>query len=226
VKQATLRKLQQAAREDAIRLLYLDEADFCGSPPVQRSWSPRGLPHDIEPNTHCQRSVPGALDYGANTLIHATHARSVKGPNVVRFFDDLLAVDDGRPTAIVLYSTSVHHGIDEATRDRWLIDHKAVLFYLPAYSPELNKTEIVWRQPKYRWRRFVTWTKELIDAELAELLAGTAPNFKPNSRERLRSLRWLVLIAYRAECAAAPGVVAILDSRKILILADQQPSRH
>ncbi|WP_080413764.1 transposase [Burkholderia ubonensis] len=46
------------------------------------------------------------------------------------------------------------------------------LFYLPAYSPELNKIEIVWRQLKYRWRNFVTWTKGTIDAELAELLRG------------------------------------------------------
>ncbi|WP_080411757.1 transposase [Burkholderia ubonensis] len=56
--------------------------------------------------------------------------------------------------------------------DPWLIDHKAVLFYLPAYSPELNKIEIVWRQLKYRWRRFVTWTKQTIDAELADGEAG------------------------------------------------------
>ncbi|WP_128842174.1 transposase [Burkholderia catarinensis] len=153
MKQATLDKLQQAAHGNAIRLLYLDEAGFCGSPPVQRSWSPRGLPHEIEPNTHCRRSVLGA---GPNMLTHATHARSIKGPNVVRFIDDLIAVDDGRPTVIVLDNMSIHHGIGEATRDRWLIDHKAVLFYLPTYSPELNKIEILWRQLKYRWRRFVT----------------------------------------------------------------------
>lgn len=180
MKQATLDKLQLAARENAIRLLYLDEAGFCGSPPVQRSWSPRGLPHEIEPNTHCRRSVLGALDYGANTLIHATHARSIKGPNVARFIDNLLAADDDRPTVIVLDNASIHHGIDEATRDRWLIDHHAVLFYLPAYSPELNLIEIVWRQLKYRWRRFVTWTKETIDAELADLLAGYGTKFQTN----------------------------------------------
>ncbi|OXJ21431.1 transposase [Burkholderia sp. HI2714] len=159
-------------------MLYLDEAGFCESPPVQRSWSPRGLPHEIEPNTHCRRSVLGALDYGANLLIHATHARSIKGPTVVRFIDDLLTVDDDRPTVIVFDNASIHHGIDEATRDRRLIDHKAVLFYLPAYSPELHKIEIMWRQLKYRWRRFVTWTKETIGAELADLLAGYGAKFQ------------------------------------------------
>jgi transposase len=177
MKQATLARLQQAAREDAVRLLYLDEAGFCASPPVQRSWSPRGLPHEIEPNTHCRRNVVGALDFGSNTLIHATHASSVKGPDVARFIDDLLETDE-RATVIVLDNASIHHSINEATRQRWLREHKTTLFYLPPYSPELNKIEIVWRQLKYRWRRSVTWTKETIDAELATLLNGYGTVFQ------------------------------------------------
>lgn len=127
MKHTTLAKLHPAAREDALRLLYLDEAGFCGSPPVQGSWSPWGLPHEIEPCHHCRR----ALDFGANVLVHVAHAGSIKGPHIERFVDDL-----------------------------------------PAYSPWLNMIEIVWRQLKYRWRRFVTWTKETIDAESAELLRG------------------------------------------------------
>ncbi|KWA68141.1 transposase [Burkholderia ubonensis] len=81
---------------------------------------------------------------------------------------------------IVLDNASIHHSIDAATRDRWLMDHRALLFYLPAYSPELNKIEIVWRQLKYRWCNFVTWTKETIDAELAELLRGYGYAFQTN----------------------------------------------
>ncbi|WP_157650395.1 transposase [Burkholderia ubonensis] len=63
---------------------------------------------------------------------------------------------------------------------RWPMDHRALLFYLPAYSPELNTIEIVWRQLKYRWRNFVTRTKETIDAELAELLRGYGSAFQAN----------------------------------------------
>ncbi|WP_425469558.1 transposase [Paraburkholderia azotifigens] len=59
-----------------------------------------------------------------------------------------------------------------------LREHKATLFYLPPYSPELNRIEIVWRQLKHRWRRSVTWTKETIDAELATLLNGYGTVFQ------------------------------------------------
>ncbi|WP_157379994.1 transposase [Burkholderia ubonensis] len=112
-------------------------------------WSPRGLPHEVEPNHHCRRSVIGALDFGVNTLIHTAHAGTIKDPDVVDFIDGLLAAGDGRPTVIVLDNAGIHDGIDAATRDRWLMDRRALLFYLPVYSPELNKIEIVWRQLKY-----------------------------------------------------------------------------
>lgn len=73
---------------------------------------------------------------------------------------------------VVLDIASIYHGSGSATRERWLTDHKARLFYLPPYSPELNSIETVWRHLKYRLRRFVTWTKQTIDVELADLLAG------------------------------------------------------
>ena len=38
--------------------------------------------------------------------------------------------------------------------------------------------EIVWKHAKYHWRRFVTWTKETIDAEIAKLLAGYGSEFE------------------------------------------------
>jgi transposase len=44
--------------------------------------------------------------------------------------------------------------------------------------PELNLIEIVWKHAKYHWRRFVTWTKETIDAEIAKLLAGYGSEFE------------------------------------------------
>ncbi|WP_157660910.1 transposase [Burkholderia ubonensis] len=90
-------------------------------------------------------SVIGALIFGANTLVRAAHSRTVKGPEVVRFIDSLLGADGACPTVIVLGNASIYHGIDEATRERWLPDHKALLFYLPPYSPELNMIEVAWR---------------------------------------------------------------------------------
>jgi transposase len=142
MKSATLDKLQCAARANAVRLVYLDEAGFAASPPVQRAWSPRGLPHCVEPRFHCRRSVPGALDFGANTLAYHVASSSIKGDAVIEFIGQIALQGDERPTVVVLDNASIHHAIDPEVHERWLREHRMQLFYLPPYSPELNLIEI------------------------------------------------------------------------------------
>ena len=161
--------------------MYFDEAGFAASPPVQYGWSPRGRTHQVEPKPHCKRSVLGALDYGANTLLHVSTAQSVKRKTVIDFLDDVARQGDlSRPTFVVLDNASIHRNIDQEILDRWLEDHCMVLIYLPAYSPELNLIEMVWREAKYHWRRFVTWSKETLDTELSELLGNYGNKFSIN----------------------------------------------
>ncbi|HWW99939.1 IS630 family transposase [Collimonas sp.] len=173
MKARVLTKLQQAARDDMLRLVYFDAAGISASPPVQRGWSPIGKPHSIVPQPHCKRSVLGALDFGANQLRHQSYKESIKRPTVVQFLDQTAQESDSsKMTVVVLDNTKIHHYIDQETLNRWLVDHRMVLFYLPTYSPELNKIEILWKHAKYHWRRFVTWTKETIDTEIEKLFTG------------------------------------------------------
>lgn len=121
------------------------------------------------------------MDYGANTLMHQVHSTSVKRDTVVQFVDQIAqAGEPGKPTIVVLDNAKIHHGINEKTLHRWLVEHSLFLLYLPAYSPELNLIEIIWKQAKYHWRRFVTWTKETIDDEIAALLGGYGSKFEIN----------------------------------------------
>jgi transposase len=50
----------------------------------------------------------------------------------------------------------IHKGdIMERKRRQWA-RHGLYLHYLPPYSPELNRIEILWKQAKYFGRRFVS----------------------------------------------------------------------
>jgi transposase len=95
-------------------------------------------------------------------------------------FLDQIARDStpGLTTVVVLDNASIHHNLDQVTIDRWFIEHRIVLFYLPPYSPELNLIEILWKNAKYHWRRFVTWTKKTIDVEIGKLLDGFGSEFQ------------------------------------------------
>jgi transposase len=46
------------------------------------------------------------------------------------------------------------------------------LYYLPPYSPELNRIEILWKQAKYFWRRFIGPKGSELRSELKSLMKG------------------------------------------------------
>lgn len=96
------------------------------------------------------------------------------------FLEQVAKQGDNRLTFLVLDNARIHHGIDVETRARWLREHNMILRYLPTYSPELNLIEIVWKQAKYHWRRFITWTRDTMDCELDSLLGGYGSRYAIN----------------------------------------------
>lgn len=134
----------------------------------------------VEPQNHCRRSVLGALDYSSNTLFYQTESGSVTRTDVIAFLDQVARQGDDHLTILVLDNAPVHRGIDDETRKRWFFEHNMCLLYLPAYSPELNVIEMVWKKAKYHWRRFINWSKETLGSELEKLLEAYGDHFAVN----------------------------------------------
>jgi transposase len=137
-------------------LLYFDEAGFSPNPPVQYGWSRIGQPRCVEPQSHNQRvNVLGALRHDGK-LIWDSQQRPTARNDVIAFFDRLSEQPHSVPCIVVLDNAGIHKGeIMESKRLEWA-RRGLYLYYLPPYSPELNQIEILWKQAKYFWRRFVT----------------------------------------------------------------------
>jgi hypothetical protein len=174
-----LDKMQQAAREDKIDLLYFDEAGFSCLPNVQRSWSPLGNAHTADASGSRRRAnVLGVLNYATQHLHFEVCEHSVCKGDVIAFLDRTAQTCDGNKyTFVVLDNASTHHHIDQKIIDHWLIVHHFVPLYLPPYSPELNLIEILWKHAKYHWRSFISWTRESLIAEVTNLLDGFGVKF-------------------------------------------------
>lgn len=172
-------QIQQTARDGDIDLFYFDGAGFACLPNVQRSWSPLGHPHTADASLGKKRAnVLGALDYTRAQLHFEVCDHSIRREDVVRFIDQLAtASPPDKWTFLVLDNASTHHHIDPAITDRWLVEHRFLLLYLPPYSPELNLIEILWKHAKYHWRTFVSWTKDALIQEVQALLAGFGKDF-------------------------------------------------
>ena len=179
-KRIVLERLKIAAKDGIAHLYFFDESGMSTVPNVQRAWSPLCMPHCADASGSRKRvNILGALNYAANTLVHALHETTVKRPQVVEFIDRLAALHvDGKPVIVVLDNASIHHNIDQKKIDEWLLDHRLILLFLTPYSPELNPIEILWKHAKYHWRKFTTWTKENLLREVGEILDGYGRKFE------------------------------------------------
>lgn len=169
-----------------IRLLFLDESGFSNVPNVQYGWSPKGIPHRADASVPKKRvNVIAALNWAATDpeemLPYVLHETNVKRTDVVAFIDSLTTLfTDGIPTIVVRDNASIHCNIEQEKLHEWACDHQLILYELPVYSPELNPIEIVWKQAKYYWREFVTWSKENMVDEIRNLFQGYGTKFKIN----------------------------------------------
>ena len=135
-------------------MLFYDESGFSPDPPIQSDWSPIGQTRGVEPLSHGERvNVLGALRHD-HTLYWRTQRRPTVRHDVIAFFDELAAQKHTVPRIVVLDNASFHKGPQiEKCRRKWMAQG-LFLYYLPPYSPELNRIEILWKQAKYFWRRF------------------------------------------------------------------------
>jgi hypothetical protein len=160
--------LRQAAGAGRIDLYYLDEAGFAPTLPTGYTWARVGLRALVARQDKRNRrvnvlgalaqegaepelvwtSLPGKIDAGV--LLEFVCARIARLPGGAAA---LAAPPPGwqrvRPCTIVLDNASAH--VAHAFKDHRgeLTALEVELFYLPAYSPELNKIERLWRSVKY-----------------------------------------------------------------------------
>ena len=56
-----------------------------------------------------------------------------------------------KPLTVILDNASIHKAKSIAPLTAWLAKHGVTLYFLPAYSPELNRIERLWHKIKYTW---------------------------------------------------------------------------
>jgi transposase len=161
-------------------LLYFDESGFSPNPSLQYGWSRIGETRSVDPLAHRQRvNVLGALRHDGQ-LIWTTQQRPTRREDVIAFFDQIADQPHSVPRIVLLDNAAIHKGeAMEKKRRRWA-RQGLHLYYLPPYSPELNRIEIVWKHAKYFWRRFVAMNGAALLDEIRSLMKGFGTEFTVN----------------------------------------------
>jgi len=148
----------------------VDEAGFMPQPPNRSAWTARGETHCVSAKRGRRLNLIGAL-FSSGKLMLAKLWRSVTG---LFFFAFLMAMIKTirKPLVVILDNASIH--TSKKLKPYWdLLKEQGMQFYfLPPYSPELNRIEILWRKMKYEWLPFKQMEPEELENEIDTIHKG------------------------------------------------------
>ncbi len=121
-------------------------------------------------------AVFGALDYASGRLVCRTAGRK-DGGAFVSFLDHLAAAFPDGPLVVVLDNVGYHKG--RLAKNWWMAHQDRIRpLWLPAYAPELNLIERVWRHLKDKLSCHRWWADlDALEAATASFLARLVARF-------------------------------------------------
>lgn len=144
-----LESLLKLEDQGYLKVYFGDESGFCLDPTVPYGWQPRGQYNAIVSQKSQRRNVFGLFsrqqDFEAYDIFGSTNAELL-----IACIDDF-ALHIQQKSVIVLDNATFYHAkIVKAKLDQWA-EKDLFIWFLPAYSPHLNKIETLWRKIKYEW---------------------------------------------------------------------------
>ena len=168
--------LCERAEAGEIEVAYVDEAGFSAVHPNRSAWTPVGKCHLIEAKRGKRLNVLGAL-CSSGEFISARLWCCVNSGLFVGFLG-LLKERIAKPLVVILDNASIH----KAKVTRPIVEHLKKqgvhLYFLPPYSPELNRIERLWHKMKHTWMEVRHRTEEMLEADIRHILDNFGSKFK------------------------------------------------
>jgi putative transposase len=150
--EVVLANLRAKAEAGELDLFYLDESGFAPSLPCGYSWTLPGQRKRVAYEYPQGRRVNVLAAYrpdGADRWLGSqAFERTLTSDDLLAYLGAL--PDSTAPRVVVLDNASLHVSKVVKAQRRELARRGIYLYYLPAYSPELNRIEPVFRQVKYQ----------------------------------------------------------------------------
>ena len=165
-KKQELEALKQPEYTGEIDLRYVDESGFCLIPYVPYAWQEQGETETVKSQKSKRLNVFGLLNI-KNELDSYIFECSINGEVVVACLDDFSSRLK-KKTVLVMDQASIHlTNLLKDKQEEWL-KKGLTIFWLPTYSPQLNKIEILWKKIKYEWldaSAYDSWTDLVASVE-------------------------------------------------------------
>jgi transposase len=139
------------AAKGGAAIYFEDEVGFTQQGTTIRTWAPRGEGVVVEsaPGRSSIKAF-GAIEFSSSPKFAFSFAKTLNGDTFVSFLGKLLLLERHRPIYLVVDGVSYHRSEEVREFLMQLPRGRLTLVRLPAYSPEYNPTEFVWRETKRR----------------------------------------------------------------------------
>ena len=160
-------------------LYYFDGSGFTLEPCVPYAWQVKGEQIEIPSSKSHRLNVLGFINHKCDFESYVFEC-NVTSEVVVACFDEF-AKTVTKKTVVILDNASMHTcNLFKSNIEKWG-KNNLIIQYIPPYSPELNKIEILWRKIKYEWLDFSAYKsfKEL-KKSLNYILANIGQEYRIN----------------------------------------------
>jgi len=173
----------EVARDDTMNLYYFDESSFSLSPNIPYGWSPKNETIMLEATHSKSLKVLGFLGLD-NQLKAYTTTGIINSDFLIAIFDDFVEqLPKNSKTIVILDNAPTHtSNLFQDKIEEWE-EQGLILYFLPTYSPELNRIEILWRFIKYHWIEIKDYAStQALEDYIHDVLSryGSADGFEIN----------------------------------------------
>ena len=155
--QEMIARVQARESQGDCDLWYFDGAGFCLEPSLPYAWQPRGTSIAVPTSSPSRRLNVLAFLKRNNDLYPYMIEGSVDSSVMIECFDQLSTQIDKR-SYVLLDKAPMHRSKAFIQQIPKWVRKGLIIKYLPAYAPELNLIEILWRFIKYYWLPFSAYT--------------------------------------------------------------------
>ena len=175
-KQIEIGQLREQAKRGERVLAYCDEAGFSCIHPNRSAWTPVGKQHLIPAIRGKRLNVLAAM-LSTGELFSVNY----KEPTTAVIFMDFvnkLTEHVGEKLTIIIDNASIHKAKAMEPMVESLKKSGVDFFYLPEYSPELNRIETLWHMMKYVWMEVKCRDHKTLKADIEEILNNFGTKYK------------------------------------------------
>jgi transposase len=168
--------MRAQAQAGEIELAYLDEVGFSQVPPNRSAWTLRGHRHIIDAPRGKQLNVMAALlsrGHVFNAKVWCTY-----NGELFTAFLALLRQHVGRPLTVILDNARIHTAKAIQPYLELLKTQGVTLYFLPPYSPELNRMEKLWHLMKHSWLSLKRRDIEALEKDVGHILDNFGVDYK------------------------------------------------